>query len=111
MSANEKWEPFFKDTPIGELLEKGYSDASISKITGMTASAVNKWRQGVNKANQVNQAKAQGYLKALDEITKVPEKMENVLAEHLFMVSVPVSGLERFNKVVTMLGLTAVDMD
>ena len=105
-----KWQSLMADTPIGKLFTKGFTDQQIAHITDCHISAVNKWRLGVNKANYVNQAKVAGYLKALNEITE-PVKEQVQLQDRLFMINVPYQGLDRFNKVMIMLGLIAVDMD
>ncbi len=105
-----KWQSLMADTPIGKLFAKGLTDHEIANITDCHVSAVSKWRLGVNKANYVNQAKVAGYLKALDEITE-PVKEQVQIQDRLFMINVPYQALDRFNKVMTMLGLIAVDMD
>ena len=113
----ESFEEEFKDSPIGKLIEKGFSNQKISSITGISSSGVSKWRNGTNKATAYAQNRAQAYLDVWEQVeanhSAISVAVDETKAEedHLFVVSVPVDKMEKFQKLMTMIGLTAVDMD
>lgn len=113
----ESSEEEFKDSPIGKLIEKGFSNQKISSITGISSSGVSKWRNGTNRATAYAQNRAQAYLDVWEQAEANQSATSVVVAEtkaeedHLFVVSVPVDKMEKFQKLMTMIGLTAVDMD
>jgi len=107
----------FKESPIGKLIEKGFSNQKISSITGIGSSGVSKWRSGSNKATAYAQNRAQAYLDVWEQVeanhSVISVVVDKTKAEedHLFVVSVPVDKMEKFQKLMTMIGLNAVDMD
>jgi len=99
-----------KKTPIGKLLEMGMSDKIVADITGVSASAVSKWRTGENGIHGVRQVAAKAYLDGLT--AKPAPKPEPADADtRLFMAEVPQSKVGKFNAVLNMLGINAVDME
>ena len=106
--ANESSEII--DSPIGELFAMGLSYQKISEITGVTVTAVSKWKTGRNKATAYAQNRAKGYIEGLNMNSK-PVVAEISKDNHMFLVSVPYLQIKRFTQVMNMLNLEAVDMD
>lgn len=105
-------ETALKNTPIGQLLNMGLSDKEVGEITGVTASAVSKWRTGANDVYGVRQTAAKAYLDGLKAKPIVKKAAEPSDAEtRLFMAEVPASKVGKFNAVMNMLGINAVDME
>lgn len=114
----ESSEEEFKESPIGKLIERGFSNQKISSITGISSSGVSKWRNGTNRATAYAQNRAQAYLDVWEQAEENHSAAASVVVaetkaeeDHLFVVSVPVDKMEKFQKLMTMIGLTAVDMD
>jgi len=105
-------ETAIKNTPIGQLLNMGLSDREIGEVTGVTASAVSKWRTGANNIHGVRQTAAKAYLAGLKEKPVIKKAAEPSDTEtRLFMAEVPQSKVGKFNAVLNMLGINAVDME
>ena len=100
----------FALTPIGKLIALGLTNAEIANLTGVSESAASKWRHGTNAATAYCQNRAAGYL---DGLNKAPQEPINEITvrDTLFMINVPYHSLDRFNKVMIMLGLIAINMD
>ena len=98
------------NSPIGELFAMELSYQKISEITGVTVTAVSKWKTGRNKATAYAQNRAKGYIEGLNMNSK-PVVAEISKDNHMFLVSVPYLQIKRFTQVMNMLNLEAVDMD
>lgn len=102
--------PEIENSPIGQLFNMGLTTQQISEITGVGNTGVSKWKNGRNLATMYAQNRAKGYLDGLNKnIEKA--KPETLPSNHMFLVTVPPSQINRFMQIMKMLNLDAVDMD
>lgn len=110
MSNKLNLAPEIKNSPIGQLFNMDLTNQQISEITGVGNTGVSKWRNGKNSATMYAQNRARGYLDGLNKnIEKA--KPETLPSNHMFLVTVPPSQINRFIQIMKMLNLDAVDMD
>lgn len=116
-----KYHEMFSGTSIGNMFDMGMTDVQMGDVLGCTQSAVNKWRNGANKAHAMYQSRAKGYMDGMlqaqhKDIFQAPkgtpkEATNEPVKDHIFIVNVPLGNKERFIKMMKLLGLDAVDLD
>lgn len=110
MTSELNLAPEIKNTPIGQLFTMGLTTQQISEITGVGNTGVSKWKTGRNSATMYAQNRAKGYLDGLNKNIE-KDKPEILPSNHMFLVTVPPSQINRFMQIMKMLNLDAVDMD
>ena len=121
------WKSHLVGTPIGRMLDDGLTDIQIANILNVTFGAVNKWRNGNNRASTTCQSRAAGYYAGMDirqslatiqpsaqssaPVISAPAPATEPAKEHVFIVSVPSEAKGRFLKMMALLALNTVDLD